>query len=82
MTDRAFVACEALATANGSVFFGLEFPEGYKTVGHAQCLMLSSFPYMKRVPDSECEAEGLFQGKRLGGTSHHNLAQTIPQTFR
>jgi len=49
--------------------FGMEYPQGFDTLGHAGCLLLTSIPVQSRVPDAECEAEKDNRGRRLGDSS-------------
>ena len=88
--DRSYAACEALAQAQGKTFFALEYPQGYTTAGNAECLPLGAVPSMQKVADSECEAEGMFNGKRLGsdnrlavyrGAGEHPGSQTLSSNF-
>eukprot|EP00808_Paulinella_micropora_P009603 g9125.t1 len=60
--DQSWASC-----AGRSEFFGMEYPEGYATVGNAECLPLSGLPNMTKMPDAECEVERNAQGHRLGG---------------
>jgi len=68
-TDVSFGYCSAKAAGG---LFGLEYPQGFHTRGHAECLQLSSLPNQERVPDAECEAERDDFNRRLG--SSHRLA--------
>jgi len=67
--DVSFGYCSAKAAGG---LFGLEFPQGFHTPGHAECLQLSSLPNQERVPDAECEVERDDFDRRLG--SSHRLA--------
>merc|ERR1719374_225967 len=49
--------------------FGMEYSQGFDTLGHAGCLLLTSIPVQSRVPDAECEAEKDNRGRRLGDSS-------------
>ena len=65
--DHTYANCATKASAGAKTVFGMEYPQGYDTPGNAQCLVLGALPSMVKVADSECEGEGLFKGKRLGG---------------
>lgn len=51
------------------MYFGMEDPASNAVAGQAACLTLISVPSMLKKPDSECEAEALVNGYRLGGAS-------------
>ena len=45
----------------------VRWPEGYDTVGNAQCLVIDSMPAAtRRIADSTCEEEKDALGNRLG----------------
>ena len=46
----------------------MEWPEGFHTPFHAQCLLLNKEPSLPKVPDHECEAE-TDSGHRLGAAN-------------
>jgi len=74
-SDNTWNECQSAAVSAGKRFFGMEYPQGSSTPGRAQCLILDNeaqYSAMERMADSECEAEGLVGGKRLG--SGHRLA--------
>merc|ERR1719326_1690756 len=47
VNDISISQCEERSTG---AFFGMEWPQGYRTPGNAQCLSLSGMPSMNRVP--------------------------------
>merc|ERR550534_1554347 len=52
----------------GATSFGMEYPQGYATVGHAQCVVLDGIPTkLELAPDSDCKSELDNAGNRLGG---------------
>lgn len=73
--DKSFQDCSQIARSEGKNLFGMECPQCSTSDSDAQCLLLDSasqFTAMTKKPDSECEAEGLHGGTRLG--SAHRLA--------
>ena len=59
--------CRALAAEAGKRFFGMEWPEGFREPGRAQCLLLDGLTPSDRTADAECEAEHHAQSQhRLG----------------
>lgn len=75
VNEMTWSDCRREAVKRNISIFGMEWPQGNQRTGAAQCLLLDSaskYTAMQRVADSECEAEGLHEGKRLG--SAHRLA--------
>jgi len=63
VNDLSISQCEDRSAGE---YFGMEWPQGYHTLGNAQCLSLSGVPSMNRVADSDCEFELDASGRRLG----------------
>jgi hypothetical protein len=63
--DKTVYECQATAETSDKGYFGMEYPQGYSSPGHAQCLPLSTLPSMTLEPESACEEE-VFNGQRLG----------------
>jgi len=64
--DTSIDHCDVKAAGG---LFGMEYPEGFHTLGRAECLQLSSLPNQAKVPDAECEAERDNRGRRLGNSN-------------
>lgn len=57
--------CEALAMFNDAAYYGMEYPQGCPTPGHAQCLYLTLEEvrdWGTKVPNDECSTEGAQEG--------------------
>ena len=55
VSDKSVAECRALAAAAGTLYFGMEYPQGSSVAGEAQCLLLDAPPSMVMTDDSECE---------------------------
>jgi len=65
-TDKSFSDCEQAAKAAGKPYFGMEYPQGFATPGHAECLLLDAVPQQSKTADSECAREKDIAGNLLG----------------
>ena len=74
--DVSFDWCLNKAIQEGKPYFGLEWPNGFATAGHAECVLLDAHPRMRpqdaRTDDADCEEEVNADGHRLGNS--HRLA--------
>jgi hypothetical protein len=67
--DKTIEECASLAEDMGSLYFGMENPQGFNREYAAQCLLLPSIPESApKVSDNECAVEMDGDSHRLGGS--------------
>ena len=64
--------CAQTAKNAGKPYFGMEYPQGYKIDGNAECLLLDFLPQQSKTTDTECAAKKDRAGNLLG--SEYRLA--------
>ena len=73
VTNVNWGGCLRVAEQAETLFFGMEWPQGFGTEGYAECLSFETLPPMNKIEDERiCEGEPMVDGKRLG--SGHRIA--------
>merc|ERR1719313_1674387 len=68
IAPRTWEECKENAESREDEFFGMEYPQGYRGAGDAQCVPTGDlYLRLERVDDSDCLVEVDSEGRALGG---------------